>query len=136
MGMNSFGNKSFMQPNGKAQHALMNNPIFSLFEKRGRKGGVRGKKKRKVFIYRFFPMCSHHVLNEFSNSQKGVPKFPKCFFKCIHSPKIFIFIFSFGFWAKCSPIFFYKKKKAGCWVVLELGFKRKLQLQQLYPHSW
>ncbi len=29
-------------------------------------------------FFPFFPMCSHHVLNEFSNS-KRVPKFPKCF---------------------------------------------------------
>jgi hypothetical protein len=34
----------------------------------------------------FFPMCSHYVLNELSNSQR-VPKFPKSF--QMHSPKIF-----------------------------------------------
>jgi hypothetical protein len=30
MGMNSFGNRKFHAANGKAQHALMNDPIFSL----------------------------------------------------------------------------------------------------------
>jgi hypothetical protein len=54
MGMNSFGNKSFMHAaNGKAQHALMNHPIFSLFE--------RGE-NRYFLVFPIFPMCSHHVL--------------------------------------------------------------------------
>ncbi len=35
-------------------------------------------------VFLIFPTCSHHVLNEFSTSQR-VPKFPNCF--QMHSPQ-------------------------------------------------
>jgi hypothetical protein len=71
--------ENFMQPMGRlSMHSWMIQ--FFLFE-REREGGKQGF---FFCLFPFFPMCSHHVLNEFSNSQR-VPKFPKCF--QMHSPR-------------------------------------------------
>jgi hypothetical protein len=69
---------------------------------------VGGKKKRKVFIYRFFPMCSHHVLNEFSNSLKrGFPSFQSVFSNAFIPPR---FLFLVSVLGRNVRQFFYKKK--------------------------
>ncbi len=62
-------------------------PLWLSFDMwRGMMGAKLNPRSLIFWFLPFFPMCSHYVLNELSNSQR-VPKFPKCF--QMHSPKIF-----------------------------------------------
>jgi len=61
-GDQQFWKEKYRATNGKAQHALMDNQVFSLW--RG-----RGGRDRDFFVFSLvpnvFPMCSHQVLNVF-----------------------------------------------------------------------
>ncbi len=64
-----FWKQKFHAANGNAQHALMNDPVFSFL-----RGGI-------VIFFCFlplFPMCSHKALIKSTLSSQKVLKFSKC----------------------------------------------------------
>jgi hypothetical protein len=109
-----------MQPMGrKAQHALMNNPIFSLFEKRGRKGGVGGKKKKERYLFIGFSQCVPIMFSMISQILKrGFPSFQSVFSNAFIPPR-FLFLFLVSVFGRNVRQFFFIKKKrlvvGWCW---------------------
>ncbi len=75
-GNEQFWKEKFCAASGKAQHALMDSPVFFLFERVGERG--EGFFFFFFFLLLLFLMCFHHVPLRFSSSSQRILKFPMC----------------------------------------------------------